>query len=132
MAGRGLGGDVAHGEKDDGDPAVQREDLGEFGGVEGAHPGASKAKIGHFHHEVSAHYGGVYLGAVLAVHGTYPGLLRTARHNKDDGRVKGIARGLLHLLPQLRILHHPDMYWLPINGRRRQPHRLQDALDVAF
>ena len=132
MAGRGLGGDVAHGEKDDGGPAFQREDLGEFGGVEGAYPGASKAKVGNFHHEVSANYGGIDLGAVLAVHGTDPGIFRTARHNKDHGRVKGIARGLLHLFPQLRILHHPDVHGLPVHGRRRQPCGLQDALDVVF
>ena len=79
-----------------------------------------------------AHYGGVNLGPVLAVHGSDPGILRTASHHKYYGRVKGIARGLLHPFPQIGILHYPDMHGLPVHGRRRKARSLQDALDVTF
>ena len=121
---------VAH--VDDGDELVPI-DTGQQrlqqGGVEGTDPKRSKALILRGQHEVGGDDGGIDFRPILPVVPPHPRLVRTASDGQEKGRTIVGTGGVFDGLQHIRGGDCPYMDGLLIDGRRRDPPGLEDALD---
>ena len=121
---------VAH--VDDGDelvPIGTGQDRLQQGGIEGTDPERGEALVLRGQHEVGGDDGSIDLGPILPVIPPHPRLGRLTSDGQEKGRTIVGTGGVFDGLQHVRGGDCPYMDGLLIDGRRRNPPGLEDAVD---